>query len=399
VFDVILDENYEGLDNSDNSDEYSAGKDTSVIGSCIIREVSDHITNEADLRFYRPLDPLNLDIPLIGETVELVMVGNIKYYRRLSSGGLNKGNAKENFNKNVFVKTESNTGNSQSYSKTANTGIANSNQRTERDSQLGKYFQESQVNRLKLYEGDKLIQSRYGQSIRFSGYNNPDNVLAPTILIRNRQNDVSINELKPGDITEEDINRDGSIILMSSGQYKIPFQPGTVDDGGSSNFETKPEVFTDYPQELVGTDQLLINSGRIIISSKDSEMLFFSKGNYGFISDGIFSIDNGKEGANMNFNGDVNITTNDNNFYIFGDKGNIWLNTEDNGNSGGTDQREPLVRGETLRELLSDMLDLIVAQVYQTPSGPTATGPTNQQDFRELKSRLRDTLSTLNFTE
>ena len=128
-------------------------------------------------------------------------------------------------------------------------------------------------------------------------------------------------------------------------------------------------------------------------------MLFFSKGNYGFISDGIFSIDNGNEGANMNFNGNVNITTNDNTFYVFGDTGNIWLNTQDNGNSGGTDQREPLVRGETLRQLLSDMIDLIVAQVYQTPSGPTSVGPTNQQDFRELKSRLRDTLSTLNFTE
>ena len=34
-------------------------------------------------------------------------------------------------------------------------------------------------------------------------------------------------------------------------------------------------------------------------------MIFFSKGNYGFVSDGKFSIDNGNDGASMNFNGDV----------------------------------------------------------------------------------------------
>lgn len=398
VFKVILDDEYEGLNNTD-SEDFSTGKDTSVIGSCVIREISDHITSEANLKSYRPLDPHNLDIPLMGETVELITIGNVKYYRRLSSGGLNKGNAKENFNKEVYPKVERQNNNAKSYSIIANTNTANSSQRTERDSKLGDYFQETQVNRLKLWEGDKLIQSRYGQSIRFSGYNNPYNLFAPTIHIRNRQNDVSIEQLKPGDITEEDVNRDGSTILITSGQYKIPFQPGVVDDGGSSNFESQPTVFTDYPKELVGTDQMLLNSGRIIISSKDSEMLFFSKGNYGFISDGIFSIDNGKGGANMDFNGDVKITTNDNNFYVFTEKGNIWLNTADNGDSGGTDQREPLVRGETLRQLLSDMIDLIVAQVYQTPSGPTAIGPTNQQDFRELKSRLNEILSTLNFTE
>jgi hypothetical protein len=387
---VILNEDAENLEDTDES-IYSTGKNTSVIGSCRIRETSNQVSNEEDLPIYPPLDPLNLDIPLVGETVELVQVGNSKFYRRLNVGGLNRGNAKINFNKNVYPIVDKPTNNANSYSKTSNTGIPNSSNSEDRDTKIGEHFEETQVNRLRLYEGDKIIQSRFGQSIRFSGYNNPDDELAPTILIRNRQNAVSINDLESGDITEEDINRDGSTIAMTSGQYKIPFQPGIVDEGGSTNFETKPEYFEDYPEELVGNDQILINSERIILSAKSQEMIFYSKGNWGFISDGKMSIDNGKEGANLNFNGDVRITTNDSSTYILGGQGNIYLNTEE--------KTEPLVRGETLKGIMEKLIDLIVQQVYQTPAGPTSQGPTNQGEFKRLKAELDTMLSELNFTD
>ena len=48
---------------------------------------------------------------------------------------------------------------------------------------------------LKLFEGDTIIQSRFGQSIRFSGYNNSERKLHPSIIIRNRENNNSQNEL------------------------------------------------------------------------------------------------------------------------------------------------------------------------------------------------------------
>ena len=390
VVDVILNEDSQNLEDT-NETIYSTGKNTSVIGSCIIRESSNQISNEANLPVYPPLDPLNLDIPLVGETVELVQIGNSKFYRRLNVGNINRGNARKNFNKNVYPIVDKPTNNANSYSKTSQTGIVNSSNSTDRDTEIGEHFDDTQVNRLRLYEGDKLIQSRYGQSIRFSGYNNSENEFAPSILIRNRQNDVSINDLEEGDITEEDINRDGSTIAITSGQYKIPFQPGIVDEGGSSNFETKPDNFEDYPEELVGNDQILINSDRIILSDKSQEMIFYSKGNWGFISDGKMSIDNGKDGANLNFNGDVRITTNDNSTYIIGGQGGIYLNTEST--------EEPLVRGNTLKGILETMIDLIVQQVYQTPSGPTSIGPTNQGEFNRLKAELDTMLSDLNFTD
>ena len=109
------------------------------------------------------------------------------------------------------------------------------------------------------------------------------------------------------------------------------------------------------------------------------------------IIDGKMSIDNGKAGADLDFNGDVRITTNDNNTYILGGKGQIYLNTESDA--------EPLVRGETLQGLLGELIDAINAQIFKTPSGPTATGPENRGTFNDIKGRLEKFKSTLNFTE
>lgn len=390
VVDVILNEESKNLADAD-SELFSSGKNTNAIGYCRVRDLLNTTTNESKLPLIPPMDSMDIDIPLIGETVELIKIGNLVYYRRINSGFLNTGNAFEDYNKVNYPIVEKANNTANSYNKTSQTGIVNSSDSGDRDTQIGEYFEESQINKLLLYEGDKVIQSRFGQSIRFSGYNNSENEFSPTILIRNRQNDVSINELEVGDLIEEDINRDGSSIVLSSGQYKMNFQPGIVDDGGNSNFESKPDNFDDYPSELVGTDQILINSDRIILSSKSSEMVFYSKGNWGFISDGKMSIDNGKEGAALNFNGDVRMTTNDNDTYILGGSGNIFLNTEET--------TEPLVRGETLKKIMGELIDLIVQQVYQTPSGPTSPGPTNQGEFNRLKSRLDTMLSELNFTD
>ncbi len=130
-------------------------------------------------------------------------------------------------------------------------------------------------------------------------------------------------------------------------------------------------------------------------------MVFHSKGDYGFISDGKFAIDGGL-GAELDFGDDVKITTdrNSSNVSINTGSGKIFLNTNTSGKSPNTDKgNEPLVRGNTLKELLETMIDLIVEQVYRTPSGPTAIGPENRAEFNSLKRRLKEMLSTQNFTE
>ena len=356
----------------------------SVLGFAKIVEKVDTSYDFDDLNDY---PPFNIDegLPLLGEVVELIKVGGNSHYKRIHNIDINAGNAVEDAQLQGLP-VENSDSNSSGYSETSQTGTPNSGGYGDRSNKLGEYFEPTQINPLVYYEGDKVIQSRFGQSIRFSGYNNEENVFAPTILIRNRQNDKSIEDLKEFEITEEDVVEDGSTIAITSGDYELAFTPGTAD----VPFETEP-IYHTPPEELKATDQILINSGRIILSSKDSEMIFFSKGDYSFISDGKLTIDNGLDGAEIDLNGEYRTTTNDNNMYFLGGSGEIYLNTEET--------TEPLVRGETLLGLMEELIDAINVQVFQTPCGPTAPGPTNKPTFNQIKSKLNTFLSTLNYTE
>jgi hypothetical protein len=388
VVDVIVDDQHEDITETGIDNGTFESRSTFMVGSVKVRKVDDVNSDVSDLRYYKPIDITTLDLPIIGETVDLVQLGNGNIvYRRITDSKVNSGNFLEDADAKVNPKTEEPIEGGASEKKTtAATGTPNSSSPTD-DSIKNKYFEPTQINPLMFFEGDKVIQSRFGQSIRFSGYNNIDNVLAPTIVIRNRQGNKSLEELKDGSPTMENIIDDGSIIVLSSGEHLLEFTPGQID----TPMETTP-IYAEEP-ELKGTDQVLINSGRIILSSKDSEMLFYSKGNYGFISDGKFTIDNGLDGAEMDFNGDVLITTNDNNFTINpnGGSGEIYLNTDS--------VDEPLVRGETLKDLLEQLIDAINAQIFSTPAGPTMVGPNNRGDFNKIKSKLDTFLSTLNYTE
>jgi|TARA_B110000483_G_scaffold243508_1_gene333685 hypothetical protein len=356
----------------------------STLGFAKIVERGDTSYDYDDLNDY---PPFNIDegLPLLGEVVELIKVGGNSHYKRIHNIDINAGNAVEDAQLRGLPVENTDT-NSSGYSETSETGTPNSGGDGDRSNKLGEYFESTQINPLKYFEGDKIIQSRFGQSLRFSGYNNEENVFAPTIILRNRQNDLSIDELKEFEITEEDIVEDGSTIAITSGDYELAFTPGTAD----IPLETEP-IYHVPPDELKGTDQILLNSGRIIISSKDSEMMFFSKGDYSFISDGKLSIDNGLAGAEIDLNGEYRTTTNDNNMYFLGGSGEIYLNTEET--------TEPLVRGETLLGLLEELIDAINVQIFQTPCGPTAPGPTNKPTFNQIKSKLNTFLSTLNYTE
>ncbi len=102
----------------------------------------------------------------------------------------------------------------------------------------------------------------------------------------------------------------------------------------------------------------------------------------------LSSIDN-KLGVNVNVGDNTNYTTNDRDINFNTGNGKINL---------GNKELEPIVKGQKLVDILKELIDTIVAQVYLTPSGPTATGPTNLADFNSIKSRLNTILSELNKT-
>jgi len=328
-------------------------------------------------------------LPTKNEVVRIINgEGGGMFYERISKSVTPNVNTSNTTISDTFIKDKNQNNKPANYSKVQQTGIARSNFDSSADyDSYGSYFEFTpNIHHLKLYEGDTIIESRFGQSIRLSGYNNSENTFSPTLIIRNGESGES-SQKGVDSSTEEDINKDGGIIAFGSNQYKLPFQPGVVSDGGSSNFETSPASFKDYPSELLG-NQILLNSDRLIFSAKTSEMIFYSKGNYGFISDGQLSIDN-KFGIEVNVNDDINITTNDRSVNVNSGNGNINL---------GNQNLESLVRGETLVDLLTQLIDAIEAQIFLTPSGPTATGPTNIATFSKIKSELKTALSNLNKT-
>ena len=136
-------------------------------------------------------------------------------------------------------------------------------------------------------------------------------------------------------------------------------------------------------------DQILINSGRIILSAKDSEMIFYSKGNYGFISDSTLSIDN-KGGMTVNTDDNVLYITNGSDYTIETETGEIHL-----GNGGS---EEPLVLGDTLVELLNELCTELQSMTHPTPAGPSGP-PVNAPKFAAIASKLSTILSTKNFVD
>lgn len=386
VFEVILDEDNETIQSLDLGDIAS-----SYVGAIRFKYLEGLGSSNDELSIAYP-SPNVKTLPIKNEVVRIrKSPSGVYVYERTGIEITPNINSSENSISSTFPpKGKVSNTNTNNYSKVRQTGIARGNDDSTSDTDgYGEYFEPNVgIHKLRLYEGDTLIESRFGQSIRLSGYNNPDNSFSPTTIIRNVENPNTVDEDNVSRTTvEEDVNRDGSIIVMSSNQYRLPFQPGTVDENGSSDFETSPESFQNYPSDLTG-NQLLLNTGRMILSAKTGEMIFYSKKNYGFISDGAMSIDN-RLGINITVGDNINITAEDRNINFNTNEGSINLGNQD---------LQPLVRGDELVSVMNDLIDAITQQVYATPSGPSSTGPLNIAQFNKIKQQLRNILSSYNST-
>ena len=385
VYSIILDETHPYLKNREDT----KNKESIFIGAIQYRLTGQPSNDEASLPIAYPLDKNFKTLPVKNESVEIIKgAGGTTYYKRIGPELSPFVDADPTNISKLFSPVNVTEDVSKEYSKVQTTGISRSNtNETAKYNGHGDYFKyEKGIHKLKLWEGDTLFESRFGQSTRFSGYNNDEKKYSPAIIIRNGENADS-KKLLENQVTKEDVNRDGSIIAMTSDKFQLGFVPGKVDDKGKGDFETKPESFENYPDKLIG-DQILLNSGRIILSAKSGEMMFYSKKNYGFISDGAMSIDN-KGGIDISVKDNIHIVTNDKDFAIHSGKGSIFL---------GNTELEPLVKGKKLVELLAELIDAIVAQSYLTPSGPSKVGPENLPKFSSIKSKLNNILSKLNQT-
>jgi hypothetical protein len=238
-------------------------------------------------------------------------------------------------------------------------------------------------------QGDTIISGRVGNTIRFSElYLTEDGkTSSPSIFIRNKQN--SELDSKPiGTLVEEDINKDGTSIYITSNKVKIPF---------AETIKKTKIGFKDYPnsEKLTG-NQLFINSDRIILSAKASEFIIFGKGNTGVITDGNYSIDAEKD---VYVNSNKNITIHSigtNQIFLNSENGKVYLGKNKGEGDAGADVQKMVLGGELIK-LMGELIDAINRQIYATPVGPTFTGPSNRIEFDVIKSKLRDMLSSNNF--
>lgn len=381
VYDIILDTDHPYLSDIEFKAAY--------IGAVRYRTFDNLVLNEKELPIALPSDKSYKSLPVRNEVVEIRTSSDGTHsYRRFSYDVNPSITSGEDIIDTSLKPPSDSSSNIKEYKEVSSTGILNSSTGTSDSTKgYGNYYTpQTGIHKLKLYEGDTLIESRFGQSIRFSGFNNPGKKFSPTIIIRNSENSISRTNENIDNI-EEDISRDGSIIVLGSDQYQLPFQPGTVDAGGNSDFETKPETFLEYPSKLIG-DQMLLNSGRIILSARSGEMIFYSKKNYGFISDGALSIDN-RLGINVTVGDNIHVMTKGRDVVFHTDNGSIFL---------GNKSPEPLVKGQQLVDILSELIDAIASQKFLTPSGPTAEGPVNTSTFGNIKSKLNNILSKFNQT-
>ena len=376
VYSVILDENNELVKGSNI--------ESALLGAITFRTIDDiTISDNTNLPIAYPIDKNFKTLPTRNEVVEIYEFSpGLFGYRRLGLEINPTSNTNESLIENNFLPTTSETAKASQYNKVQKTGIDRKNQDKSNTQGLGDYFQpQVGIHKLKLYEGDTLLESRFGQSIRFSAYNNDEKTFSPTTIIRNGESaqNRKVDENLP---VEENVNEDGSVIVMSSGEYQLNFTPPT---------ETLPDSFPDLPSKLVG-NQLLLNSDRIIISAKNEEMRFYSKKGFAFASDGDLSFDvNSVEfftKENFTFSAKDRILTLDS-----GNAGKINLGSNEN-------DLEPIVKGNTLVELLAELIEILGQAQYATPAGITMPGPTppGVAKLQTLSQKLNSCLSQKNST-
>jgi len=230
-----------------------------------------------------------------------------------------------------------------------------------REIKLGDTFVEKDnVHPIRPFEGDLIVESRWGSSIRFGstvkGTPNDwsDDATSkngdPVIIIRNGQGLPIIDPDTGEDISKEaaipiveDINKDESSIYLSSTQ-KINLQASSTDYTSYKNSSTPPTATNQFAGQ-----QILINSGRLVFNTKSDHILLSSA-----------------KSINLNSKESVNIDTKK--FVTQADK--IFLGNE-------ALATEPLLLGNTTTQLLRDLIYAVkeITSTLQNLTSTPVTGP------------------------
>jgi hypothetical protein len=368
-----------------NKNEDFGDKDARFYGA-----ITFHYEGMTTEYYAYPFDKNNFTMPIKGETVIIMEIdeNNIFWLPYTISPYTSYRRDYITYKNTELVdgvKAEGGGGGS-SMANTAKTGGQSSDKKKD---DKNEYKVNEKIKFLKPKEGDTIIQGRVGNTIRFSEFflTEDGKTASSGIFIRNKQNPEL--DLKPiGTLVEEDINKDGTSIYITSNKIKVPFK---------ETIKKEKKAFKNYPnsKDLSG-DQLWVNSDRIILSAKAKEFIIFGKGNTGVITDGQYSIDAAKD-IYLHTNNNVTIHSKGaNQIFLNSENGKVYLGKNKGEGGAGADVQKMVLGGELVK-LMGELIDEITKQVYATPCGPTSTGPVNIPAFKAIKGKLNTLLSAKNY--
>ena len=371
---------------STNNADYIGKNDNRFLGA--IEFYKESFINKQNIAY--PFDKNNITYPIVGETIIIVEIANSSYWLPYSVSQIP--NYREDIKvsqttKEKDVLTPDSSNKNKSYSEVKSTHTTGE-KKTESEASKSQYKKNENIKFLKPKEGDTIISGRVGNTIRFSEFflTEDGKTSSPGIYIRNKQNPSLDNE-KLGTLVDEDINKDGTSIYLTSNKSKIPFK---------ETIKKQKVAFKDFPtSDKLKGDQFYLNSDRIILSAKASEFIIFGKGNTGVITDGRFTIDADKE-IYAHTNKDIILHTNKNIVLNSDASGVVYVGKVGKPGAAGADVQRMVLAGELI-QIMNELIDELCNMVFATPVGPTSAGPHNSMVFKMIKGKLSKIQSSRNF--
>ena len=335
-----------------------------LLGAIRFRKVySQQYLTDDKLPIAYPLNLNLVDFPIKGETVFIQKIYDKFYYTDRVNQYNNPNNSSAIGASQRFKVAQNNT--SQKTLETAESGIVEDKATTD-EVFLGSYFQPNfNIRPLMPNEGDTLVQGRFGNTLRLGSVEN-----SPTIKLRAGQladfdkfdaGEILMNELENKPVNaplEENIDLDASSMWMTTNET-VSLTPATLEDNNIYPTEVAPAEFSGK--------QIILNSGRLIFNSKESGILGFSNGPIDFSTLNSFAVAAKQRldlySPNITIGRDTktkNLSLESNEVVINATDGyitNIANKIELLGS--GLKAASPAVRGNELREVLEEMIEIM----------------------------------------
>ena len=386
-------------------------EDLSFLGCVVCRRV--YTENNEDILSFKgiplkkyiakPLDVNFVKLPVVGELVPLINF-------------LDSDSTKNIYNKNTFYLNSINSWNSPHQNSLQNISALDSVESTEVANpedgnpfvvggdlpELGENFTErNDVKKVQMYEGDILIEGRFGQHIRLGSSDkileeNPnwwsegsDETLGrPVTIISNGQSTENIGELEPRDLYKTDINKDPSTIILTENQptsLDLAYLDLGEDDAILNTLEFDSVVDTQNPT-------IQMNSGTIMLNARDNKLLGFAKAGIGLATSGNMSIDVTNTIESVCDEKIEEMTS----YYKFTTPKMDAEATKSNlGEKAVAGSGEPMVLGNKLVDVLTKLIDAIPKYIFVGGGGPHPNQAGNPGELlhKQLKTQLKQILS------